>query len=277
MQRVTEGLEGRELTQTGSRIGIGSGSGSGFRVGRRPTPTFTQQIWEQKLLNLITVSHLPFLFVEHQEFHDLISYARLAPTLPSVPSRKVIRERLRGFVIESQQETLQRLPPGAKMSIALDCWTSLFKYAFMAITGYFLDQEWEYREVLLGFEPISGTHSGANLGEVVIRILQQHQIIHRILAVTTDNASNNKTLITAVNESIKELQSDLEIDSTIVQVPCLAHVIQLSLLGLLGKIKASPKNDNAESELPNDRIRQLHSRQQKHEIADTLNKVCFYL
>ncbi|KAJ5767427.1 hypothetical protein N7533_000010, partial [Penicillium manginii] len=55
---------------------------------RRPAPTFTQQIWEQKILNLITVSHLPFLFVEHQEFHDLLSYTRLAPTLPSVPSRK---------------------------------------------------------------------------------------------------------------------------------------------------------------------------------------------
>ena len=147
----------------------------------------------------------------------------------------------------------------------------------MAITGYFLDQEWEYREVLLGFEPISGTHSDVNLGGVVIRILQQHQIIHRILAVTTDNASNNKTLTTAVNESIKDLQSDPEIDSTIVQVPCLAHIIQLSLLDLLGKIKASPRNDNAESELPDDRLRQLRSRQQKYEIADTLNKVCFYL
>ncbi|OQD75560.1 hypothetical protein PENANT_c151G07083, partial [Penicillium antarcticum] len=54
---------------------------------RRPAPTFTQQIWEQKILNLITVSHLPFLFVEHQEFHDLLSYARLAPIPPSVPSR----------------------------------------------------------------------------------------------------------------------------------------------------------------------------------------------
>ncbi|CAP87215.1 hypothetical protein PCH_Pc24g03070 [Penicillium rubens Wisconsin 54-1255] len=51
---------------------------------RRPAPFFTQQTWEQKILNLITVSHLPFLFVEHQEFHDLISYARLAPTSPSV-------------------------------------------------------------------------------------------------------------------------------------------------------------------------------------------------
>lgn len=186
----------------------------------------------------------------------------------------MIRERLQDFVTESQQETLQRLPSNAKMSIALDCWTSPFKHAFIAITGYFLDQDWEYREVLLGFEPISGTHSGVNLGDFVIQILQQHRIIHRVLAVTTDNASNNKTLITAVNESVKTLQEG--IDSTIVQVPCLAHVIQLSLVDLLGKIKASPKNDNAESELPDDRVCQLRSRQQKHEIADTLNKVYIY-
>ncbi|KAJ5742120.1 hypothetical protein N7533_011529 [Penicillium manginii] len=238
---------------------------------RRPAPTFTQQIWEQKILNLITVSHLPFLFVEHQEFHDLLSYARLAPTLPSVPSRKVIRERLQDFVIEHQQETLQRLPSSARMSIALDCWTSPFQQAFMAITGYFLDQEWEYREVLLGFEPISGSHTGVNLGRVVLQILEKHQIADRILAVTTDNASNNKTLIAAVNDSTKTLQQ--ETDSTIVQVPCLAHVIQLSLTDLLGKIKAAPKNNNTETEWSEDRVHSLRARQQKHEIADTLNKV----
>ncbi|KAI9036657.1 uncharacterized protein KD926_001611 [Aspergillus affinis] len=156
------------------------------------------------------------------------------------------------------------------MSIALDCWTSPFKHAFMAITGYFLDQEWEYREVLLGFEPISGSHTGVNLGDIVLQILQKHQIADRVLAVTTDNASNNKTLIAAVNDSIKKLQ--IETDSTIVQVPCLAHIIQLSLVNLLGKIKASPKNDNAETEWSDDRVRLLRTRQQKHEIADTLNK-----
>jgi hypothetical protein len=100
------------------------------------------------------------------------------------------------------------------MSIALDCWTSPFQQAFMAITGYFLDQEWEYREVLLRFEPISGSYTGVNLGRVVLQILQKHQIADRILAVTTDNASNNKTLIAAVNDSTKTLQ--LETDSTIV-------------------------------------------------------------
>ena len=226
-------------------------------------------------MNLITISHLPFLFVEHQELHDLLSYARLAPTPPSVPSRKVIRDRLRGFVLEYQKETLQRLPSGAKVSIALDCWTSPFQQAFVAITGYFLDQEWECREVLLGFEPISGSHTGVNLGRVVLQILQKHQIADRILAVTTDNASNNKILVAAVNDSIKTLQ--LETDSTIIQVPCLAHVIQLSLIDLLGKIKASPKNNNTETEWSEDRVRSLRTRQQKYEIADTLNKVSLKL
>lgn len=225
------------------------------------------------LLDLITTSNLPFLFVEHQKFRDLFSFARLAPEPPSFPSRKVIRERLRGFVLQYQKETLQTLPSGAKLSLALDCWTSPFQDAFMAITGYFLDKEWEYREVLLGFEPLSGTHSGVNLGKIVLQILQKHQITDRVLAVTTDNASNNKTLITAINDSIHELQ--LKTDSTIIQVPCLAHVIQLSLVELLGKIKASPKNDNTELEWSEDRVRSLRARQQKRDITDTLNKVGF--
>jgi hypothetical protein len=84
----------------------------------------------------------------------------------------------------------------------------------MAITGYFLDQEWEYREVLLGFEPISGSHTSVNLRDVVLQILQKHQIANRVLAVTTDNTSNNKTLIVAVNDSIKKLY--IETESTIV-------------------------------------------------------------
>ena len=181
--------------------------------------------WRNKmLLDLITTSNLPFLFVEHQKFRDFFSFARLAPEPPSFPSRKVIRERLRGFVLQYQQETLQILPPGAKLSLALDCWTSPFQDAFMAITGYLLDKEWEYREVLLGFEPLSETHSGVNLVKVVLQILQKHQITDRVLAVTTDNASNNKTLMTAINDSIHELQ--LKTDSTIIQVPCLAHVMK---------------------------------------------------
>ncbi|KAJ6087076.1 hypothetical protein N7467_005990 [Penicillium canescens] len=33
----------------------------------------------------------------------------------------------------------------------------------MATTGYFIDRDWNYREILLGFEPLHRTHSGINL------------------------------------------------------------------------------------------------------------------
>jgi hypothetical protein len=133
------------------------------------------------------------------------------------------------------------LPTGAKLSIALDCWTSPFHQVFMAITGYFVDSEWNYHEILLGFEPVYGQHTRNHLSAVLQRVLHQHNIIDRTLAVTTDNASNNKTLVESLHQSIEALS--LPSSTRIVRIPCLAHVIQLSLKDLLGLMKANPKND----------------------------------
>ena len=109
------------------------------------------------------------------------------------------------------------LPLGAKLSIALDCWTSLFQQAFMAISGYFLDQEWNYRELLLGFEPLKGSHTGRNLSLVLSEVLQMNQISDRIVAITTDNASNNDTMIASIREIFPE--------TTMIRIPYIAHVI----------------------------------------------------
>ena len=92
----------------------------------------------------------------------------------------------------------------------------------MAITGYFIDADWRYREVLLGFEPLYGSHTGVNLSVVLLDILKQYKIEDRVFAVTTDNV-------------------------TLVRVLCLAHVIQLSLNELLGHIKACPLNESTET------------------------------
>lgn len=87
-----------------------------------------------------------------------------------------MQRRLQNIVQDQQKDLLRMLPPYSKLSIGLDCWTSPFQQAFMAITGYFLDQEWNYREVLLGFEPLEGPHTGINLGSVLSETLRTHQI-----------------------------------------------------------------------------------------------------
>jgi hypothetical protein len=38
----------------------------------------------------------------------------------------------------------------------------------MAITVYFIDKEWNYREMLLGFEPLHGPYTGVNLYDVLL-------------------------------------------------------------------------------------------------------------
>lgn len=150
----------------------------------------------------------------------------------------------------------------------------------MAITGYFIDEAWEYREILLGFEPLSGSHTGANLSDVLLRVLREQGISDRVLVVTTDNASNNRTLLSSIQESIQSL--GLNPDSTIVRIPCLAHIIQLSLKDLLGQMKAILENETAEMRWSEDRVESLRGRPQKPDIVITLNKVCdqypiFYL
>ena len=204
----------------------------------------------------------------------MINFARLAPSRPEIPSAKAIRNRLRDYVKEQQQSLLQKLPSDAKLSLALDCWTSPFQQAFMAVTGSFLDVDWEYREILLGFEPLSGTHSGVNLSDVLLKLLQQHDIADRVLAITTDNASNNNTLISSIQDSLQSLE--LDNGSMIIRVPCIAHIIQLSLKDLLGQIKANPKNETQEMQWSEGHVQSLRARQQKREIIDTLNKVFSY-
>jgi hypothetical protein len=168
--------------------------------------------------------------------------ARLATSNPTLLTPRTARRRLRKIVQEDQHRILSDLPQNAKLSIALDCWTSPFQQAFMAITGYFLDQDWKYREILLGFEPLHGKHSGVNLSQVLFDCLQEHQIIDRVLAVTTDNASNNDTLVGSIQTSMQAL--DLPNHIPIVRIPCLAHVIQLSLKDLLTMMKLNPKNES---------------------------------
>jgi hypothetical protein len=59
---------------------------------------------------------------------------RLAPYFPEITTAITIRRHLQEIVEELQCTLLQKLPDGAKLSIALDCWTPPFHQAFMAIT-----------------------------------------------------------------------------------------------------------------------------------------------
>lgn len=222
----------------------------------------------ERLITFITASRLPFLLVEHPEFRALIEMARLSPVMPDIPSAFTVRRHLKTTVERRQCDLLRKLPEGAKLSIALDCWTSPFRQGFMAVTGYFLDEEWNYREILLGFEPLHGSHTGAYLSTILLGLLEKHEIANRVLTITTDNASNNGTLLGSLQEAVASLE--LPNNIPVIRIPCIAHVIQLSLKELLGQMDANPQNDREEMEWVEGGT---GAPQENRMIVVTLNKV----
>ncbi len=68
-------------------------------------------------------------------------------------------------------ELFSDLGAETKVSLALDCWSSPTNKSFLAITCYYISFTWEYREVLLGLEPVTGAHTGYNFALIVMQVL----------------------------------------------------------------------------------------------------------
>ena len=102
-------------------------------------------------------------------------------------------------------------------------------------------------------------------------LLKRHEIADKVLAITTDNASNNSTLMEIIQDAIQSL--NLGEGIAVIRVPCLAHVIQLSLKQLLGQMKAEPKNDIAQKDWSDHQEQSPRNRPQQAAIIGSLNKV----
>ena len=108
-----------------------------------------------------------------------------------------------------------------------------------------------------------------NLSSVLLDILLRHKIEDRVFAITTDNASNNQTLVDTLQQAISE-------DTTLIRVPYLAYMIQLSLNELLRYIKACPLNESTETRWTEQRSQSARMNVTKQNIANTLSKVYIY-
>ena len=87
-----------------------------------------------------------------------------------------------------------------KVALALDAWTSPNQHLFLAITGHYINRDFQlcvsfiffsmyFRlksfagEALLAFDEIEGAHTGENLAEVVMNELTFYELEHKVHGV----------------------------------------------------------------------------------------------
>src|SRR5438046_8698286 len=126
-------------------------------------------------------------------------------------------------------------------------------------TIHFIDEKFRLQQELLGFVPLTGSHTGEYMAEVIYDLLEEYGIKEKFFCITTDNASNN---IAMVKELSKLLEHDnISWDYKTNHIPCLAHIINLVVQKFLHTLVTAAGNsdDRSFDDLTSPDIDKLHS------------------
>ena len=155
---------------------------------------YSREAFQEQIVHFIIGNRLSFRLVENHQFRQLLQMAAGPNNTLHFPSRNRVKETLMNLACTSQKKTMEALPSDSKVSIALDCWTSGDQKPFMAVIGYFISKDFYFFEVLLGFSPLKGSHTGENLATVLFDVLEKHNLFSQILGITTDNVCYEELL-----------------------------------------------------------------------------------
>lgn len=79
--------------------------------------------------------------------------------------------------------------------VATDLWTSVNMESFIAVTGHFIDKDFQLVSILLECSLMRGQHTSENLAENLNRIVTDWGLQDKVLLIVSDNASNIKKAI----------------------------------------------------------------------------------
>ena len=121
--------------------------------------------------------------------------------------------------------------------------------ANVAITGHWIDDNWELQEALLDFVRVVGTHRGVDLAPYVESCLERYGILDKLFCITTDNASNNDTLCKELSVLLERTHGNFW-DARSHNVRCLNHIINLAVQSFMVSIKSlvSEEDEDVDSD-----------------------------
>ncbi|QRV96184.1 hAT family dimerization protein [Ceratobasidium sp. AG-Ba] len=204
------------------------------------------------LCRWIVTSSQPFSEVENDEFQELLTYLR--PALEGhILKAEAIRNRIFHHAELHRCSTRQYLSslPGL-MAISCDAWTSSNRIAFLAITASWITHDWRLEETLLDFVELRGAHDGQNMASAVSSALSELGIEEKVVALVSDIASNNGTLVRHLSTSLKKSSPKSRWDRDKAHIRCLSHVIHLAVMSLLRGLKAVPPSTDIRDFDPSD-------------------------
>ncbi|XP_078447621.1 putative transcriptional regulator tpeD [Wolffia australiana] len=177
---------------------------------------------KEEFVRFICDNDLPWRLVKKKSFRRLWFYGTQA--LGDLPGPDAVKATAERMYVNVQGKLVEMFAEVSSVSLTVDAWTSQNNIPLLGITAHWVDNNWKIRELLLGLRQIKGSHSGSNLVTLVVEVAYHYGIESKICAITTDNASNNKTMIASIVQQLKPVNPQFTIDR---HVLCFAHILNL--------------------------------------------------
>ncbi|CAE7121114.1 unnamed protein product [Rhizoctonia solani] len=211
-------------------------------------------LFYKKLVRWIVMRNHPFTEIEDDDFQDFLLHLKPALSDHFIQA-DALRNRIFGHAGAQRQNLKSYLTsiPGL-LAIACDAWTSSNRIAFLAITASWITDRWEREETLIDFRELHGAHTGQNMAEEVAVVVSELGIKNKVLALVSDNASNNGTLVSNLAGALGQPSPQMRWDSSKGHIRCLPHVIHLAVMALLLGINAIPRGTDVRNHIDDDSL-----------------------
>lgn len=169
-------------------------------------------------------ANIPFTTVESDNFRELISCLS-----PATKRYFCTADTLRNWAIEEYESARLEMKQLLALSrsqihISFDLWTSPNAIAMCAIVAHFIGSDYTCQSALLGMKKLKGTHSGENIAEVIIPVLEEYKISDRLGIFVADNIESNNI---AIRYILSKLRPDID-DPNSRRGRCLGYIINLA-------------------------------------------------
>ena len=91
-----------------------------------------------------------------------------------------------------------------RIHLSFDMWSSPNHRSYLGIIGHWVTELGELQSATLGFHRFYGPHSGRNIAQSFLDVLDKYEITTKVGYITTDNASNNDTALLELGVMLQE-------------------------------------------------------------------------
>lgn len=142
---------------------------------------YSLQNLQESQLALAVGCSIPFTTFEDPDFLHFLDMIRRSPSNNDISNRKKMARLLAAKTAIARRELAKELRQlESRVSLSLDAWTSPNHHPFLGIVIHFIDNTYTVRREVLGFEILSGIHSGMNMAEKIWSVLDEYDLLDKV-------------------------------------------------------------------------------------------------